>query len=307
MTLPLNYYRGYVLGRRYGLSTQNAAGWLKDWLKMPALTLLLGGAIVALLYWFLTSWTDIWWLLAFGLMIVISLLLTVLAPVVLVPLFYPMKPLKDEGLKERFRKLARKAGADISDIYTLDFGSKGTGANAALMGIGRTKRVALSDTLLEQYTPQEIEVIIAHELGHHKNGDTAHAFAYQAVILFFSFLLTHLIARVFIESLNFSGIEDVAAMPLLAVIFIVISSLLVPFSNMFIRRRERQADEYALRLTGNPKAFISMMTKITDQNLDVAEPGKLIEQFMYDHPSSSSRVAHARSFMEGQAGEVTEK
>jgi len=301
LVMPINYYKNYLLSKRYGLLKQNISGWLRDWLKVPLMTVVLGGAVVAMLYWFITSWQDIWWLLAALLLILISLVLSVLAPTMLVPLFYKIKPLKDEKLGEKLKKLAKKAKADISDVCVVELSSKGTEANAALMGMGATRRIALSDTLLEDYTPEEIEVIVAHELGHHKNKDTMYVFLYQSVVMLVSFWLTHIVTGALAEPLGFNGLADVAALPLLATVFIVFTSLLIPVSNTLIRRREKAADDFALRLTKNPEAFISMMSKITDQNLDEGKPNRWIERLLYDHPSYENRVRHARSYIEGEA------
>ena len=158
----------------------------------------------------------------------------------------------------------------------------------------------MSDTLLEDYTFEEIEVIVAHELGHHKHGDTMRVFLYQSIVLLVSFWLTHIVTGAIAEPLGFSGLADVAALPLLATVFVVFTSLLIPVSNTFIRRRERAADDFALRLTRNPEAFISMMSRITDQNLDEGSPNRWIERLLYDHPSYEKRVRHARSYMEGE-------
>jgi len=300
LVMPINYYKNYVLPKRYGLLHQDATGWLKYSLKVPLITLVMGGAIVAMLYWFITSWQDIWWLLAAGLLILVSLVLSVLAPVLLLPLFYKTKPLEDEKLGRRLEKLAEKAKASISDICVVELSSKGTEANAALMGMGATRRIALSDTLLEDYTTEEIEVIVAHELGHHKNKDTMYAFLYQSIVLLASLWLTHIVTGVIAEPLGFGGLADIAALPLLAVVFIVFTSLLIPVSNTFIRRREKAADDFSLRITKNPEAFISMMSKITDQNLDEGKPNRWIERLLYDHPSYENRVRHARSYMESE-------
>ena len=295
LTLPLSYYRSYVLPRRYGLSTQNLSGWLGDSLKAASLGLGLAAAIIAVIYWFLSTWPEVWWLLGWGLVVVISLVLTVLAPLLIVPLFFATKPLADAELKERLEKLAGRAGTKIGGIYEAEFSSKGTTANAALMGLGRTRRVVLSDTLLEQYSAAEIEVVMAHELGHHKNGDFSRLFLWQAAILLASFLFTDIIIKAAVTPLGYSGIDDIAALPLLVIVFAVLNLLLTPVSNAYIRSRERAADDFALRLTGNRQAFITMMTRLTDQNLEEARPARWVERLLYDHPSCASRVAHASS------------
>jgi len=150
LSAPLSYYRGFVLPRCYGLSNQSLTGWLSELLKAGILALALGAGIVAASYWFITIVPQVWWLLAWGFVVLVSLILSILAPVVIVPIFFKMEPLKDEGLKGRLKELASKARADIRDVYTLEFSSKGTIANAVVMGMGKTRRIALSDTLLDK-------------------------------------------------------------------------------------------------------------------------------------------------------------
>ncbi len=298
ISTPISCYRGFVLPRRYGLSNQGFAGWLGDYIKAGILAVILGTGIVAASYWFISTLPQVWWVLAWGLLVLISLILSILMPVVLVPLFYKTKPIEDEALKGRFRRLAEKANADIKDFYTLEFSSKGSTANAAMMGTGKTKRIALSDTLLEGYTPEEIEVIIAHELGHYKNKDFIRLFLFQVVLMFVYFGLTHIITIALVAPLGLGGISDVAALPLMILVFAILSLLLVPFSNAIVRRLEHEADDFALHLTGRPQAFITMMTKLTDQNLAEAEPNRWVERLFSDHPSYNSRLEHARCYLE---------
>jgi STE24 endopeptidase len=297
VSAPLSYYRGFILARRYGLSKQGFTGWLSDYIKAGILVSSLGTAIVALAYWFMAVQPQVWWLLIWGLLLVISFILSFLAPVVIVPIFFRMKPLGDAGLRERLERLATRAGVTVGGIYTIEFSSKSNTANAALMGTGKTRRIALSDTLLDRYSPEEIEVIMAHELGHHKNRDFMRLFLWQAALLFISIWLTYNIARAMVVPLGFSGIDDIAAMPLIALVIVALNLLLMPFSNTYIRNRERAADDFALHLVAQPQAFITMMAKLTDQNLAEAEPGSWVERLLYDHPSPRRRIEHARSYL----------
>lgn len=301
--LPVNYYRNFVLPKRYGLLKQDALNWLLDSLKMPALIIPLGGAVTAVLYLLIEASPNLWWLPASAIMILISFVLSVLVPVVIMPLFYEMKPLEDKSLKERIEKLARKARSDITGIYTINLSEKSTGAEAMFMGLGKTKRIAISDTLLESYTEDEIEVIVAHELGHNKNKDFWRLLAFQAPLSLLSFFLVHISFNALVGPLGYSGIGDIAAFPLLAILLVIISSFIMPIANTFVRSSEWAADEYALKLTGNPESFITMMNKITDQNLDEAEQNKLIESLLSDHPSCAHRVLHAEEFMKRQKAE----
>jgi len=296
ISAPIIYYRGFVLPKRYGLSNQSLPTWLGDFIKAGALMLVLGAAVIAAGYWFITILPELWWLLAWGFAMLVSLILSILAPVVIVPLFFKMKPLEDTELRERLERLARRAGVEIGGIYSIEFSSKSTTANAAMMGVGRTKRIVLSDTLLSQYTVPEIEVIMAHEMGHNRHWDMLRLFVFQSAILLVTFYATGMIFKALIEPLGFSAISDVSAFPLLILIVSIISLLLSVITTSYGRRIEAEADSYALGLTDDPNSFVSAMAKLTDQNLAEAEPSRWVELLLYDHPSYRSRVEHAKNF-----------
>ncbi len=294
---PLSYYRGLVLPQRYGLSLQKLADWLSDIVKAGVLVIVLGAGIVAAIFWFMSSLPQIWWLLSWGFVVLVSLALTILAPVLIVPIFFKMEPLADTELKERLKRLSRQARVRVGGIYTIAFSSKGTTANAALMGIGRTRRIVLSDTLLEQYSPAEIEVIMAHELGHQRHHDIFRLFVVQSAILLAGFYVTNIILKATIVPLGFSSLSDIATLPLLILIFGVVSLLFAPLTNSFSRQLETAADGYALSLTDDPGSFISSMTRLTDQNLAEAQPSRWVELLLWDHPSYQRRVEYAHRYL----------
>ena len=296
LSAPLSYYRGFVLPRRYGLSIQTFGGWLGDEAKRGGLSLIFGAGIVAAVYWFITSFPQTWWLLTWGVVVCLSLILTTLAPIFIVPLFFKMKPLDDNELKLRLEELAQRAGTRVRGLYTIELGNKGTTANAALMGLGNTKRIALSDTLLQQYSPPEIEIITAHELGHHRHGDIFRLFVIQSAIWLIGLYVVDLGLKASVMPLGFAGISDIAALPLLMLIFATFSLMLMLLTNSYHRHLEMAADDYALKLTDNPRAFIAAMTKLTDQNLAEAQPSRWVELLIYDHPSYHRRVEHARHY-----------
>jgi len=296
LSAPLSYYQGFVLPHRYGLSIQRFNGWLGDEAKTGVISLTLGAGIVAAVYWFITSFPQMWWLLSWALIILLSLILANLAPRIIGALFFKMTPLSDTDLKLRLEQLAQRAGTNVSGVYTIELSSKGTTANAALMGLGNTKRIVLSDTLLQRYSPPEIEIITAHELGHYLHNDIFRLFVVQSAIWLVGFYVTDIALRVSVVPLGFNSISDVAALPLLMLIFAVFSLLVAPLARAYSRHREVAADEYALRLTDDPKSFINAMTRLTDQNLSVAQPSRWVELLLYNHPSYSKRVEHARYY-----------
>jgi STE24 endopeptidase len=294
--MPLTYYQGFILPRRYGLSNQKLGAWLTDRAKASALGFLLGLAVVILLYWLLDRFPDIWWLWAGILLLLLSLLLTWLTPTLLLPIFFKLEPLDDVELKQRLMNLAKRAQAQIVGMFTMDLSSKGTTANAMLAGLGKTRSIILSDTLLQQYTAEEVEVILAHELGHHIHRDIPKLIAVQAAVVLLAFYLSGLVLRASLVPFGFQGIADVAAFPLLFLSLAAFGLIVTPLINAYSRYVEGSADEAALELTANPRAFVTAMTRLTDQNLTVADPSRWVEILFYDHPPYTKRVDLAHRY-----------
>lgn len=296
VSAPLSFYRGFVLPRHFGLSIQSLRGWLRDGIKGAALGFLLGIGAMVLLYWLLGSFPHLWWLFAALFLLFFTVLMTNLAPIIIVPLFYRLEPLADANLRERLVRLAQRAQTRVGGVFTINLSSKATTGNAALMGLGNTRRIVLGDTILHGYSAEEIEVIMAHELGHHVHSDVARLIAFQSLITLAGLYLAHLVLKASVLGLGFSGIADVAAFPLLALVLGGFALVMTPLSNAYSRLLEGSADEYALALTDNPEGFRAVMTKLCDQNLSEAEPSRLVELFFYDHPPYFRRVDRARRY-----------
>jgi len=294
--MPLTYYQGFILPRRYGLSNQKLGAWIKDRAKASALGFLLGLAVVIAVYWLLDRFPDIWWLWAGIFLLLLSLLLTRLTPTLLLPIFFKLESLADVELRQRLVNLAKRAQAKIVGVFTMDLSSKGTTANAMLAGLGKTRSIILSDTLLQQYTAEEIEVILAHELGHHIHRDIPKLIAIQAVVVLLAFYLSDLVLRASLMPLGFQEIGDVAAFPLLLLSLAAFGLIVTPLINAYSRYVEKSADEAALELTANPRAFVAAMTRLTDQNLTVADPSRWVELLFYDHASYTRRVDLANHY-----------
>lgn len=298
--VPFTFYGGFVVPRRFGILTQGLREWLVDDLKSDGMGLLLGTAVIVFIYWLLGALPELWWLAAAGCVVLLAVVLTNVAPVLIVPLFYKSEPLTDEELRERLERLAEKAGTRVRGVFTIDLSSKGTMGNAALVGMGNTRRIVLGDTLLDEYSPDEVEVIMAHELGHHAHRDIVKLMAIQAAFVVGGFYLAHLALEASVAWFGFGGIDDVAAFPLLATVMAVLALALAPLRNAYSRRIERAADAYALAMTDKPREFITAMTKLANQNLAEARPGRWVEVLLYDHPPYYRRVAMAEGYAKGE-------
>jgi STE24 endopeptidase len=290
---PLAYYREFVLPRRYGLLSQSFGEWLTDSLRMGLPSFLLLTGMVSLIYFFILESPQWWWLFSWALIIFLSLLINLALPGVILPRFYKLEELKDEGLNERLFLLLKRAGREVKNIYVINLSERGNAANAALVGIGSGKKIVLGDNLLGSFTPEEVEVILAHELGHDKHADSYRLFAFQTLFFLIILYLTNMLW----EFLGLASLADPAGLPLLLLLVSLIMLILLPFFSFYSRTLEERADRYALELTQNPDSFISMMTKITRQNLVSPTPSPL-ELFFSDHPSYSRRVALATAYKE---------
>ena len=294
--LPLAFYGGFVLERRYGLSTQTLGAWLIDQVKSFGLGLVLGGGAASLVYWLMRLSAERWWLSAGALFAVLIVLLTNVTPVIILPLFYSIRPLDRADLRGRLLALAERAGARVLGAYVWGLGSKTRKANAALTGVGRTRRILVSDTMLAEYSDDEIEVVLAHELAHHVHGDIWKGIAFESALIVAGFYLAARVLSAFAGVVGLRGVADVAGLPLLLLAAGGVSLLMVPAAHAMSRAFERSADRFALDLTRNPSAFISAMKRLGAQNLAEERPSKLTQWLFYSHPPMRERIAAAQAF-----------
>jgi STE24 endopeptidase len=304
---PLSYYGGYVLPHRYGLSTQSLKGWLADQAKGGVLSLGIGLVAMEVMYYLLRAFPSIWWLLTGILFLFFIVVLANLAPLLIVPLFFKFRPLEDEELVSRLVSLAERVGTRVQGVFTIDLSAKTTAANAALMGLGNTRRIVLGDTLMAEYDADEIETILAHELGHHVHGDIWRGIAVQTALTLTGLFLADRLLRWGVAYFAFESLADVAAFPLVAMAVGGLAVLAMPLANAYSRWREGLADQFSLEMTGKPQAFISSMTKLANQNLSEAEPEPWVELLLYSHPAVGKRIKGAQGFQSSLAEERAPK
>ncbi|MBI1734736.1 MAG: M48 family metalloprotease [Candidatus Rokubacteria bacterium] len=295
---PLGWLRGYHLPRRYGLLHQPFAAWLGDRAKAAALGGVLGLAAVEAMYALMRA-TPLWWLVAAGIFSLASIALATIFPVWIVPLFYRLTPLADEQLRARLLALAARAGVPAVGVFVVDQSRKGRTANAALTGLGRTRRIVLFDTLVSSFSHDEIESVLAHELGHHVHRDLWRGLVAQSVVTLASFWVADRVLRASAGPLDLEHLADPAGLPWVALVIGAVSFVAVPLANALSRWMERRADDFALALTGNAGAFVGAMERLADLNLAERRPSRLKEMLLYSHPSIDRRIARARAVGSG--------
>ncbi|HET7089398.1 MAG TPA: M48 family metallopeptidase [Anaerolineae bacterium] len=297
INLPLSYTSGFVLPHRFGLSAQTRKGWIGDQVKILSLGAILGGLILEVVYAVLRAAPETWWLWAAGLLLLFNVVLANLAPILIAPLFFKFVPLGEEhaDLAQRLIRLAGRANTKVRGVFKFDMSRRTKAANAALMGLGNTRRIVLGDTLIEGFTPDEIETVLAHELGHHVNKDIPLGILVETALTVGGLYLASLALNWGVAAFGFGGPADVAALPLFALVMGAYGLITMPLGNAYSRWRERRADEYALRATGNGPAYASALTRLANQNLAEVDPEPWVEFLFYSHPALGKRIAMARA------------
>ena len=294
IAFPLRCLRGFVVPRRFGLLRQSFGAWLGDQLKAAAL-----GGIVALIVMeaieALLAATPLWWLWTAAVVLVLSVGAATIFPVWILPLFYRLTPLADAGLRDRLLALAERAGVPAIGVFVVDHSRKGRTANAALAGVGRTRRIVLFDTLISEFRPDEIESVLAHELGHHVHRDVWRGLATQGAITLATFWLADAILRATAGTFASALPTGPGGIPWLITVLGGLGLVAVPVANLMSRRIEAQADDFALATTRNPDAFVAALERLARLNLARMNPPRLEEVLLYSHPAVGRRIARAQA------------
>ena len=298
----LDYY-GFQLEQKFQLSNQRFRSWLWDEAKSFLVGLGMGTIVVELLYFMIRQFPQHWWIFTWAMFMGLFVVMAQIAPVALLPIFYKFEPLDNdnEDLRRRLVVLSERAGTRVRGVYRWKLSEKSKKANAALTGLGSTRRIILADTLLDNFGPDEIEAVLAHELGHHVHRHILKSILVQAGITLLGFWAANWVLHYAVDRHMFEELSDFANLPLLAITVTVLSLLLMPALNAYSRYNERQADRYAFESISSVEPFISSMNKLAQQNLAERTPSKWIELLFHSHPAISKRVAAAEAWGRAQS------
>lgn len=291
--LPFDFYGSYIVEHKFGLSNQTIFKWVWERSKSTALSIAIGVPVSLVFYFLIRSMGDKWWLYFAGFIFVISVFFARIAPVVIFPLFYKFTKLEDGEIKDKIEKILSDVKINISGIFSFNMSKDTKKANAGFTGLGKTKRIILSDTLLEKFSPDEIAIVFAHEAGHYKHSHIVKNIMFSTVVIFASFYICSLLHSITIKSMGFENVYDLAALPALVFYLTLSGLIMMPVTNFISRKFEFQADEYAVRVTSDLNSFISTMEKLAEINLADKEPHPVVEFFLYSHPSIKRRIEAA--------------
>lgn len=292
---PINFYAEYLLEHRFNLSNQTIFTWAWEKLKATLVGSIIGIPLLLLFYYILVSYGNLWWLPFSILLFLLSVILSKIVPILILPLFYKITPVEDEDLKERILRLSKNVNLKVENIFQFDMSKNTKKANAAFTGFGKTKKILLGDTLTEEFSNDEIETVIAHELGHYRHKHIMINIIVGTITSFLTLFLLSILYEMSLGWFGFNSIAEIAALPILSLWGMILGLIQTPLTNMLSRKHEYQADKYAITETGKKEIFINTLTKLTDQNLGDKDPHPFVEWFSYSHPSIKNRIAYINS------------
>jgi len=287
--IPLNFYSEFIVEHKFKLSNQRFIDWLIEKLKSFLVSSVIALPILLIFFYLLKNF-ELWWLFIAFAIFFFSILLVRLAPTLIFPIFYKFIPLDNENLKMKLTELCKKFGINFEGIYTFNLSKTTKKANAGFTGIFKSKRIILSDTLIENFTDDEILTVFAHELGHYKKKHIVKNILIGFVTTIVTFYLADQLYLYLIRLIKFNSIYQLSALPLLFLIMSIFSLILMPVTNSISRKFEYEADEFAVKSTGDKNAFISSLQKLSRINLADENPNQIIEFIFYSHPSINKRI-----------------
>ncbi|HEY7612667.1 MAG TPA: M48 family metallopeptidase [Gemmatimonadales bacterium] len=305
--LPLSWYAGFVRQHAYGLSTESASGWLSDWAKGVAISAVVAALLLWIPYWLLRVGPRRWWLWTGLLTAPLTVLAMIVLPVYIAPLFDRYGRMRDRALERRIEQLAARAGIPDSRIYEVRKSEETHQVNAYVTGFGGTKRIVIWDTLVDRLGPDEVTFVVGHEIGHFVLRHTLTVIVLATALVTLSLYAVHrvsgwLIGR-FGRRFGFDRLDDVASLPLLALVGGIVTLAATPAALALSRWQEREADRFGLELTRNNPAAARAFVRLQEDNLAVPRTGLLFRLWRGSHPDLADRIEFANRYRPWTRGE----
>ena len=283
--LPISYHSGYKLEHQYGLSNETTGGWLFDQIKSLSVSLIMTTPLIVGVFWLGRIYPDRWWLYAGLVLFIVTGVISNISHLFLLPLFFKTEVLEDEELSENLKNMALNNGVKgVEKVIKVHASEKTEKANAGFAGMGKSKRIYLFDTLLDKFHKKEVEVVVAHEMGHYVNRDVLRYIILEGLLIFPIFFLTDIIFN------RWADFQNIYHLPLFLLILYGLYSIIDPITLAYSRDRERRADKFALQASGNSEAMVSAFKRLADIDLAEIRPRPIIEILFYSHPAPADRI-----------------
>ena len=294
MGLPFDYYHSFVLEERYGFNTKTLKIWLSDLIKSMLVVIIIGTFLLCSLLLMVKYAGQNWWIWAWAIFLCFQLLMTILYPTIIAPLFNKFTPLEDSELKDSIKRLAEKEGLNVGGIYQMDATRRTRHTNAYFSGLGRAKRIVLFDSLIQSHSQDEILAILAHEVGHlKKNHIKKQLIIISFVSLLLFFMASKLLAwNVIYESFGFSNMPCYVGLFLVGILWEPVNFFISPIGMAISRRFEREADFYSLGIVKTAKPLTTALKKMAKENLSNLRPHPIYVCFNYSHPPLLQRIEY---------------
>ena len=294
--IPLSCYQTFNIEQRYGFNRTTIRQYLTDQIMQLGLGLVIGVPLLALILWVIESVGSLWWVLAWAILVGFSLLMSWVYPTLIAPLFNKFDPLKNATLKQRIDELLERCGFNSNGIFVMDGSRRSGHGNAYFTGMGKSKRIVFFDTLLDSLNSDEIEAVLAHELGHFKHKHVTKMLISSVLISFIGFAILGWIANQswFYQGLGVNQESFAIALLLFMLVSPVFTLFMQPISAFFQRKFEFQADDYAASVTRS-SALVDALVKLYKENANTLTPDPLYSAFHYSHPPASIRIANLES------------
>jgi len=294
MGLPFDYYHSFVLEERYGFNTKTLKIWLSDLIKSMLVVIIIGTFLLCSLLLMVKYAGQNWWIWAWAIFLCFQLLMTILYPTIIAPLFNKFTPLEDSELNDSIKRLAEKEGLNVGGIYQMDATRRTRHTNAYFSGLGRAKRIVLFDSLIQSHSQDEILAILAHEVGHlKKNHIKKQLIIISFVSLLLFFMASKLLAwNVIYESFGFSNMPCYVGLFLVGILWEPVNFFISPIGMAISRRFEREADFYSLGIVKTAKPLTTALKKMAKENLSNLRPHPIYVCFNYSHPPLLQRIEY---------------